>query len=396
MKWKRLTIGDHCTVTSSKRFHISDRSSHGVPFYCSKEIIQMFNGEQVDETDYISEDAYEQIKKRYGIPKEGDLLITTRGTLGIPYLYKRNDRFYFADGNLTWLKDFDDELSAEYLYYWLQSYTGKKKIEAIAKGTAQKAVPISAIQDLIIEAPNVHHQLEIIDKILPYDRLIKSNRLQIKLLEEAAQRLYKEWFIDHHFPGYENVKIVDSIPEGWNIRKLADVADIIMGQSPTSDTFNLNRNGLPFHQGVGSYGNRYVKNKVYTTSYTRIANADSILFSVRAPVGRLNVTKNKIVIGRGLAAFNQKQGYQNYLFYMLKEHYFKDDLIGNGSIFSSITKNELMNQKFIIPDTKTMLAYDNIAKIIDKKIDNLDCQIDLISEARNRLLPKLMSGEIEI
>ena len=396
MKWKRLTIGDHCTVTSSKRFHISDRSSHGVPFYCSKEIIQMFNGEQVDETDYISEDAYEQIKKRYGIPKEGDLLITTRGTLGIPYLYKRNDRFYFADGNLTWLKDFDDELSAEYLYYWLQSYTGKKKIEAIAKGTAQKAVPISAIQDLIIEAPNVHHQLEIIDKILPYDRLIKSNRLQIKLLEEAAQRLYKEWFIDHHFPGYENVKIVDSIPEGWNIRKLADVADIIMGQSPTSDTFNLNRNGLPFHQGVGSYGNRYVKNKVYTTSYTRIANADSILFSVRAPVGRLNVTKNKIVIGRGLAAFNQKQGYQNYLFYMLKEHYFKDDLIGNGSIFSSITKNKLMNQKFIIPDTKTMLAYDNIAKIIDKKIDNLDCQIDLISEARNRLLPKLMSGEIEI
>ncbi|WP_303297896.1 restriction endonuclease subunit S [Mitsuokella multacida] len=396
MKWKRLTIGDHCTVTSSKRFHISDRSSHGVPFYCSKEIIQMFNGEQVDETDYISEDAYEQIKKRYGIPKEGDLLITTRGTLGIPYLYKRNDRFYFADGNLTWLKDFDDELSAEYLYYWLQSYTGKKKIEAIAKGTAQKAVPISAIQDLIIEAPNVHHQLEIIDKILPYDRLIKNNRLQIKLLEEAAQRLYKEWFIDHHFPGYENVKIVDSIPEGWNIRKLADVADIIMGQSPTSDTFNLNRNGLPFHQGVGSYGNRYVKNKVYTTSYTRIANADSILFSVRAPVGRLNVTKNKIVIGRGLAAFYQKQGYQNYLFYMLKEHYFKDDLIGNGSIFSSITKNELMNQKFIIPDTKTMLAYDNIAKIIDKKIDNLDCQIDLISEARNRLLPKLMSGEIEI
>ena len=135
---------------------------------------------------------------------------------------------------------------------------------------------------------------------------------------------------------------------------------------------------------------------MYTTSYTRIANADSILFSVRAPVGRLNVTKHKIVIGRGLAAFYQKQGYQNYLFYMLKVHYFKDDLIGNGSIFSSITKNELMNQKFIIPDTKTMLAYDNIAKIIDKKIDNLDCQIDLISEARNRLLPKLMSGEIEI
>ena len=272
----------------------------------------------------------------------------------------------------------------------------RRKFMAFSTMTTRASLKNEDLLGLEVELPNYDKQTSIANVLMTYDDLIENNQKQIKLLEEVAQRLYKEWFVDLHFPGYENVKIVDSIPEGWNIRKLADVADIIMGQSPTSDTFNLNRNGLPFHQGVGSYGNRYVKNKVYTTSYTRIANADSILFSVRAPVGRLNVTKNKIVIGRGLAAFNQKQGYQNYLFYMLKEHYFKDDLIGNGSIFSSITKNELMNQKFIIPDTKTMLAYDNIAKIIDKKIDNLDCQIDLISEARNRLLPKLMSGEIEV
>ncbi|WP_337774430.1 restriction endonuclease subunit S [Mitsuokella jalaludinii] len=294
------------------------------------------------------------------------------------------------------MRPITDKVVPEYIGYYMRMPSFRNEFMAFSTMTTRASLRNEDLLGLKVNLPNLDKQSSIANILREYDYLIENNQKQIKLLEEAAQRLYKEWFIDHHFPGYENVKIVDSIPEGWNIRKLADVADIIMGQSPTSDTFNLNRNGLPFHQGVGSYGNRYVKNKVYTTSYTRIANADSILFSVRAPVGRLNVTKNKIVIGRGLAAFNQKQGYQNYLFYMLKEHYFKDDLIGNGSIFSSITKNELMNQKFIIPDTKTMLAYDNIAKIIDKKIDNLDCQIDLISEARNRLLPKLMSGEIEI
>ena len=294
------------------------------------------------------------------------------------------------------LRPITDKVLPEYIGYYMRMPSFRRKFMAFSTMTTRASLKNEDLLGLEVELPNYDKQTSIANVLMTYDDLIENNQKQIKLLEEVAQRLYKEWFVDLHFPGYENVKIVDSIPEGWNIRKLADVADIIMGQSPTSDTFNLNRNGLPFHQGVGSYGNRYVKNKVYTTSYTRIANADSILFSVRAPVGRLNVTKNKIVIGRGLAAFNQKQGYQNYLFYMLKEHYFKDDLIGNGSIFSSITKNELMNQKFIIPDTKTMLAYDNIAKIIDKKIDNLDCQIDLISEARNRLLPKLMSGEIEV
>ena len=396
MNYEKTTIGLHCIVTSSKRFHASERTKDGVPFYCSKEIIKKVNGEKITECDYISEDAYNRVKEEYGVPQTGDLLITTRGTYGIPYIYKEYDKFYFADGNLTWLKDFDDKLDAEYLYYWINSYEGQKKIDAIAKGTAQKAVPIALLKEIEIVIPENPIQKKVVVILKNYDQLIENNKQQIKLLEEAAQRLYKEWFIDLRFPGYENCKIVDGVPVEWKKKKLDEIADVIMGQSPKSEFYNKEHKGLPFHQGVGSYGARFVQDDTYSTSFTKVAEANSILFSVRAPVGRLNITKNKIVIGRGIAAINSKSGFQSYLFYALKERFFKDDILGNGAIFASISKNELLNQVFVIPDEKIMLAYEKIAAALDKKIEVVDMQLQQLVEARDRLLPKLMNGEIEV
>lgn len=396
MNYEKTTIGLHCIVTSSKRFHASERTKDGVPFYCSKEIIKKVNGEKITECDYISEDAYNRVKEEYGVPQTGDLLITTRGTYGIPYIYKEYDKFYFADGNLTWLKDFDDKLDAEYLYYWINSYEGQKKIDAIAKGTAQKAVPIALLKEIEIVIPENPIQKKVVVILKNYDQLIENNKKQIKLLEEAAQRLYKEWFIDLRFPGYENCKIVDGVPVEWKKKKLDEIADVIMGQSPKSEFYNKEHKGLPFHQGVGSYGARFVQDDTYSTSFTKVAEANSILFSVRAPVGRLNITKNKIVIGRGIAAINSKSGFQSYLFYAMKERFFKDDILGNGAIFASISKNELLNQVFVIPDEKIMSAYEKIAAALDKKIEVVDMQLQQLVEARDRLLPKLMNGEIEV
>ncbi len=234
MKWEKTTIGEHCTVTSSKRFHLSERSNSGVPFYCSKEIIQKVNGHEVIECDYIREELYEQVKKQFGVPETGDLLITTRGTYGVPYIYSATDRFYFADGNLTWLKDFDEKLLPEFLLYWVKSYEGQGKIDAIAKGTAQKAVPIVSIKALEIPLPSITQQKRIIGILSAYDNLIENNQKQIKLLEEAAQRLYKEWFVDLRFPGYETTPVVDGVPVGWAYKPLSEVFDYVRGKSYTS------------------------------------------------------------------------------------------------------------------------------------------------------------------
>lgn len=395
-EWRKVKLGDCCEITSSKRCLASVRTKEGIPFFCSKEIILLDKGENIEPTDFIPEEIYESVRDKFGVPKAGDLLLTTRGTNGIPYIYKESDKFYFADGNLSWFKNFKRNISNKYLYYWFKSAFGKHEVDAIAKGTAQKAVPIEGLRRIELKLPPLSTQHRIASTLSRYDSLIDNYQKQIKLLEEAAQRLYKEWFVNLRFPGHENTKIVDGVPEGWEKKKLEEIADIIMGQSPKSEFYNKEQKGLPFHQGVGSYGTRFVNDIVYTTSYTRIAEANSLLFSVRAPVGRLNISKNKIVIGRGLAAIKHKDGMQSFLFYMLKERFFKDNIIGNGSIFASISKNELLDLRFIIPANSIIYKYERFASDIDAKIQKLDSQLRLLTESRDRLLPKLLSGEIEV
>lgn len=145
-------------------------------------------------------------------------------------------------------------------------------------------------------------------------------------LEEAARQLYREWFVRLRFPGYEHTRITNGVPEGWERKDLGDLADITMGQSPESKYYNQDGEGLPFHQGVTDFGNRFVTHRIYSNALNRIAEPGDILCSVRAPVGRLNVTLDKIVIGRGLAALRSKTGHQSILLQQLRTHFFKEDL----------------------------------------------------------------------
>ena len=396
MKWEKVKLGDVCEITSSKRIFYSEYVDAGVPFYRSKEIIESDEGKIIENPLYISVDKYNEIKEKFGVPQTGDMLLTSVGTIGIPYIIKKKDCFYFKDGNLTWFRDFREGLNSKYLYYWIKSSEGTGTLYNTTIGSSQKALTISALKNIKVSLPPRSVQDKIVEVVSAYDDLIENNQKQIKLLEEAAQRLYKEWFVDLRFPGHENTKIVDGVPEGWNEKTLSQVANVIMGQSPKSEFYNSEKKGLPFHQGVGSYGVRFVMDDIYSTSYTRIAEPNSILFSVRAPVGRLNITKNKVVIGRGLAAINQTDGCQSYLYYLLKNKFFKDNIVGNGSIFASVSKDELLNQKFLIPERNLMMQFEKIVSQMDKQIENLDSKNKKLIEARDRLLPKLMSGEVEV
>ena len=396
MKWEKVKLGDVCEITSSKRIFYSEYVDDGVPFYRSKEIIESDEGKIIENPLYISVDKYNEIKEKFGVPQTGDMLLTSVGTIGIPYIIKKKDCFYFKDGNLTWFRDFREGLNSKYLYYWIKSSEGTGTLYNTTIGSSQKALTISALKNIKVSLPPRSVQDKIVEVVSVYDDLIENNQKQIKLLEEAAQRLYKEWFVDLRFPGHENTKIVDGVPEGWNEKTLSQVADVIMGQSPKSEFYNSEKKGLPFHQGVGSYGVRFVMDDIYSTSYSRIAEPNSILFSVRAPVGRLNITKNKVVIGRGLAAINQTDGCQSYLYYLLKNKFFKDNIVGNGSIFASVSKDELLNQKFLIPERNLMMQFEKIVSQMDKQIENLDSKNKKLIEARDRLLPKLMSGEVEV
>lgn len=400
MKWVKTTIGEHCTVTSSKRFHLSERSSEGIPFYCSKEIIQKVNGQEVTECDYIREEFYESVKKQFGVPKAGDLLITTRGTYGIPYIYTDTDRFYFADGNLTWLKDFDAALLPQYLYYWVLSYEGQKKIDAIAKGTAQKAVPIAAIKLLELQLPPVEIQRQIVAMLSAYDHLIKNNQKQIKLLEEAAQRLYKEWFVDLRFPGYENTVVMDGVPGGWRktflgkictLKKQTLTADKIPQGLPYiglehmprkdiclsdwGDSSDVNSNKFLYQERDILFGKiRPYFHKVGFTLNSGVASTDSIILSA-----------NDGMWGLLLMTVSSK-AFVDYTYQTCKE----------GAKMPRADWNQMKKYSVLVAEDRVQSKFEKVIDCIARQIKVLAIQNRKLSEARDRLLPKLMSGELEV
>jgi len=264
------------------------------------------------------------------------------------------------------------------------------------KGTSYPAVDTDTVLRGEIPDFNLQRQQAITSILSAYDDLIENNWRRIQLLEQAARLLYREWFVHLRFPGHEHVNIKDGVPEGWEMKLLSEIADITMGQSPKSIHYNEDGNGLPFHQGVTNFGVRFPSHQTYCTVKNRLAEPGDILFSVRAPVGRINITTDKIVIGRGLSAIRSKLGQQNLLFYALKSHFFKEDMMGGGAIFAAITKKDLHG-------VELMQASDHIAEMfmehvqpIDLQIENLQQTIDDLTLARNLLLPRLMNGEVEV
>ena len=390
---KTITIGDLGTIITGKTPPTTNKNYYGdyAVFIKPTDI-----SEQSKYT-YETEEMYSKLaaeKYESSLIPKGAICVPCIGTIGTKMTMAPCDCYTNQSINsIVCNENYDNE----YVYYLIKNFLPGLKAYNLGTASGREYVSKSNFEKIeLVAEQNKTIQKRIGVILSRYDSLIENYQKQINLLEEAAQRLYKEWFVDLHFPGHENTKIVDGVPEGWEKKKLVEIADIVMGQSPKSEYYNNEFKGLPFHQGVGSYGNRFVVDNRYSTSFTRIAEPNSVLFSVRAPVGRLNITKNKVVIGRGLAAMTHKEGYQSYLFYLLKERFFKDNIIGNGAIFASISKNELHNLDFITPTDDLAIQFNTIAGNLDDEIMKADTQICLLTEARDRLLPKLMNGEIKV
>ena len=394
MSWDKAKISDICSDIFDGPHATPPVSKDGAIFLGISNITP--DGHlDLSNPKYINEADLPKWTKRV-TPLEGDIVFSYEATLNLYAIIPPG--FHGCLGRrMALIRPNENKVLGKFLFYYFFSDEWRKTIaENTVIGATVDRIPLIRFPNFPVSYPSIEKQFKIVEVLSSYDDLIKNNRKQIKLLEEAAQRLYKEWFVDLRFPGHETTPIVDGVPEGWKVRSLTEVANVVMGQSPKSEFYNREGKGLPFHQGVGSFGARFVIDSTYSTSFTRIAEAGSILFSVRAPVGRLNMTKNKVVIGRGLAAINHRAGKQSYLFYLLKERLFKDDIIGNGAIFASISKDELLGQKFMVPTDEIVDRFDAIVRDIDRKIAGLADQIILLTEARDRLLPKLMSGEIEV
>lgn len=393
MKWETVKLGECCEVTSSKRIFYSEYVTDGVPFYRSKEIIEKSRGQSISEPLFIRREKYDEINKMFGIPHKGDLLLTSVGTIGVPYIVRSSDYFYFKDGNLTWCRNFKNRLSSKFLYYWIISDNGQGVLNNATIGSSQRALTIAALKNIAIPLPEISTQIKIVDILSAYDDLIENNQKQIKLLEEAAQRLYKEWFIDLRFPGYEDVPVIDGVPKGWAKARLVDIVHVQYGYAFDGALFNSEGKGTPIIR---------IRNipSGTTEDYTTEKADDQYL-----------VDNGDIVVGMdGEFHINSWSGGTAYLVqrtcrirphdsgmmgYLLQAIYDPIKFFENTVVGATVAH---LGKKHI--DTITVLTapselYYPFQAMFDKRQMLLN-QNQLLKQARDRMLPKLMSGELEV
>ena len=186
------------------------------------------------------------------------------------------------------------------------------------------------------------------------------------------------------------------VPNGWDSKRLGDVASLIMGQSPTSDTYNDEKNGTPFFQGKADFGVKYPKVRYWCTSPTKIAPIDSILFSVRAPVGAVNLNNIEACIGRGLASISGKSIDNTFLYQSLIHAKVKFEALGQGSTFEAINGNELKEFSLVCPPLPEQKKIASILTSVDEVIENTQKQIDKLQDLKKSLMQDLLTGKVRV
>lgn len=375
----------------------SEFVSEGILFLNAESITNGFVN--LDAANFIAPEKFSTIKK--GRLQRGDVLVTMRGNgVGKVAFFAGIPPTGLINAQMLIVRSTSDSLNPLFLYYLILTPFYFERLRGLATGSAQPQLSIASLRELEISIPQSEEQNKIASILSAYDDLFANNSRRIKILQEMAKTIYDEWFVKFHFPGHEKVKMVESelglIPEGWEVKRLGEVCSILMGQSPKSEYYNTKGEGLPFHQGVTDFGERFPSTRVFCNIAGRVAEPGDILFSVRAPVGRINLADCRIVIGRGLSAIRNLEGFQCFTLYQLNYVFSKEDIIGGGTIFKAVTKGDMEGIKCLYPPKDYLIGYEKVCVPISEELAVLDKKNRILRRTRDLLLPKLISGEIDV
>lgn len=362
----------------------------GIPFLRSQNIKP--NAISFSDVKFIDEKFHSELRK--SSLKVGDVVVVRTGYPGTAAVVTA-DMLPMNCADLVIITP-GERVDSRYLASLLNSPLGRALVTGNTVGAAQQHFNVTTAKRIKLPLPSPTVQRKIAAILTAHDDLIENNRQRIALLEKMAEEIYREWFVRMRFPGHEHTQVHKGVPEGWDVGKLAEVARMVFGQSPPSEYYNQVEDGLPFHQGVGSYGDRFPVHNTYCSVDGRTAEAGSILFSVRAPVGRLNITDRKVILGRGLAGLNEKKGRNSYLWQLLKSSFSREDLIGNGAIFASVSKKELEAFPIFRPPEDLINKFEIFAAPFEEQITGLNSANKVLNTTRDLLLNRLISGKLRV
>ncbi len=418
MIWKTSELSEISRIGDGAHASLK-RTESGIPYLTAKNITK--SGIDYSNVDYISEETYNKHfrKKSNALtqPQKDDILYSIIGSIGGVYVVR--DEKIGISSSVAIFRTNSDIVLPQYLAYFIKSASFDAQVQAIKGGVAQGFMSLGKLGTVSISYPvDIEYQEKIVRILGAYDNLIESNQKQIKLLEEAAQRLYKKWFIDLRFPGYEDVAVVDGVPEGWTHKTVLECLDMHIGGGWGKETI-MGKNTIPGKviRGTdindikaGNFNDVPLRYHTENDRKKRALQAYDIVFELSNGninnIGRSLLIDDLILQSCGentiCASFCKlfrpiDKLHALMIYWEIQEMQTSGRMMpfkkqGSNGI-NNFAFEDFLSHELLIPNNEALLLpIENIMK----KSSNIQRQFALLSQARDCLLPKLMSGELEV
>ena len=405
-EWTRCTVGDVCEVFDGP--HATPPQSNDGPIYLGIPSIRSDGSIDYENSKRISYENYPKWTKRV-TPQENDVVFSYEANLES---YARIPAGFEGclGRRMAIMRPDPSAIDARFLYYYTQSPAWKAVIASrTVLGATVNRIPIATFPEFPLRLPSLPAQQRNAGVLSAYDKLIENNRRQIKLLDEAARRLYKEWFVDLRFPGHETTPIHNGIPEGWTKGSLLDLADVVRGCSYSSDQIVAGNRTLINLGNLTPFGGfRFGYEKPFSGKARpdqTVCQGDVVMGLTEQATGLagyaalLPCVPTDSVISADLVKLSPREGVPRLFVYALLQYGRLSALISplaNGTKIKHLRPESLPRAVALLPATALMKRYAEVVKPMFDKIALAQQQIVAAREARDRLLPKLMSGEIEV
>ncbi len=379
--WPSVKLGEVCLSIVDGDHQSMPISDSGIPFITISDIKDNridFTSARFVPLEYYA--ALDDTRKPY----KGSVLYSVKGSFGIP-VYVDSYRPFTFQRDIAIMKC-KAELNPHYLYYVLKSPEYYKIADSLAIGSAQRALTLKTLRNLEIPFPDNKTQQQMVDYLSGYDNLIENNQRQIKLLEEAAQRQYKEWFVDLRFPEHENVSVVDGVPEGWHLGTLAEIVAFKRGNTITKT--EVIEGKVPVV--AGGLEPAYFHNSANTKAPVITVSGSG------ANAGYTRLYYENVFASDCSFADAEATPYIYFVYCFLKQNSEKIDALQKGSAQPHVYAKDINAIAISIPPVDLINKFCKCTNALFDSIGILQKQILSAKEARDRLLLKLMSGEIEI
>ena len=406
MEWKEVRLGDVCEIKGGKRLPkgvnlITQKNSH--PYIRVRDLGKSKTIELNSSYEYVDEITQKQIQ-RY-ITQKGDILISIVGTIGLIAIVGGSlDGANLTENCVKLVKL--DKIDTEYLYYYLKSPFGQQNISRGTVGAVQAKLPIKNIQDFSIICPElISDQHRIASILSSLDRKIELNNKINADLEEMAQAIFKNWFVD--FEPFKDGKFVESelgrMPEGWKIGTLTYVIKLMPGGTPkTSEPLYWDNGTIPFFSPKDVNGvycfttEKHITETGLNKCSSNLYPKDTIFITCRGTVGKVCLAACDMAMNQSNYAIKAIDGYsQCYVFFLVKSVVERLIKKSNGAVFSAITSKDF-DEEILIPSQKAVEDFTNVIDGFFRRIFTIGTENSRLSLLRDTLLPRLMSGELEV